>query len=218
MSRLFLREGRWLLTRLIGVSGTRLVIAVCILLAASTAIGAARNIWFAVHGIAVDGVVVRQMEGLVADWRQAGTTGRSGPQMVSARRVYQAVVAYAHGGLTYEVTSIRRGPVHTYPLGSKQAVVFPPGRPGEGRIRAELPDFWTQAGLLLMGTIVGAATARWWWSMARRRPRFRRRPGSRRGLRPTHRPFLSHLPDEAATEEEGEAAPSRVNPDKIERM
>ena len=176
VARLFWREGRRLVARILGVLGTRFVIAVCLLLAVSTAINAWRNLWFTARGVAVEGVVVRQEEALLADWRSPESTRADGLRMTSAQRVFQAVVEFKLGERTYEVLSKQRGQVHVYPLGSKQAVVVPVGRPADACIRAELPDFWTQTGLLLMGTVMGAGTVRWWWSMARRPRRFRRRP------------------------------------------
>jgi hypothetical protein len=162
--------------RIFGVLGMRVVIAVCLLLSVSTATSAWRTLWFAARGAAVDGVIVRQEEELMAEWHDAGATPADGPRMVSAQRVFQSVVAFKLGGRTYEVLSQQRGPVPAYVLGSTEVVVVPIGRPQDARIRAELPDFWTQAGLLLMATVIGAATVRWWWSMARRPRRFRRRP------------------------------------------
>jgi hypothetical protein len=172
--------------RILGVLGTRVVIAVCLLMAVSTAISAWRNLWFVARGVVVNGVVVRQEEELLADWRAAEAGRADGPRMTSAQRVFRAVVEFKLGERTYEVLSQQRGPVHVYPLESTQAVVVPAGRPADARIRAELPDFWTQAGLLLMGTVIGAATVRWWWSMARRPRRFRNRP--RRPTPPEARP------------------------------
>jgi hypothetical protein len=176
VARLFWREGRRLVLRILGVLGTRVVIAICLLLAASTAITAWRNLWFAAHGVVVEGVVVGQEEELVADWRTAEAARAEGLRLTSAQRVFQAVIAFKQGGRTYETRSMQRSPVHLYPLGSKQAVVVPAGRPADARIRSELPGFWTQAGLLLLGTLIGSAPVCWWWSVARRVRRFRRRP------------------------------------------
>ncbi len=177
MAHVFLREGRRLAWRLLGVLGTRAVIAVCLLFAAGVAIPAFRQLWFASRATAADAFVVRQEAELEADW-SAGT-GRSGrePVLAPARTVYQAVLEFSVGGHTYEVYATRRGPVHVYPVGSKEVVLFPAGEPTKARLRAEVPDFWTQAGLLLMGTVVGAGTVRWWWTMSRKRQRFRRRAG-----------------------------------------
>lgn len=176
VARLFWREGRRLVWRILGVLGPRALIAVCLLLAISTAINAWRSLSFAARGAVVNGVVVRQEEKLLADWRRADASRADGLRMTSAQRVFQAVVEFKLGDRTYEILSQQRGPDDVYPLGSKQAVVVPLGRPAHARIRAELPDFWSQAGLLLMGTVIGAAAIRWWWSMARRPRRFRRRP------------------------------------------
>jgi hypothetical protein len=176
VARSFWREGRQLVLRIVGVLGTRVLIAVCLLLAVSTAMSAWLSLSFAARGAVVDGVVVRQEEELLADWRGADASRADGLRMTSAQRVFRAVIEFKVGERTYQVFSQQRGPDDVYPLGSKQAVVVPPGRPAHARIRAELPDFWTQAGLLLMSTVIGAATLRWWWSMARRPRRFRRRP------------------------------------------
>jgi hypothetical protein len=183
---LFWREGRRLVLRLLGVLGTRVLIAVCLLLAVSTAVNSLRILWFDARGVVIDGIVVRQEEELLADWRGADDARARGLRMTSAQRVFRAVVEFKLGERTYEVLSQQRGPQQVYPLGSKAAIVVPIGRPADARIRAELPDFWTQAGLLLMSTVIGAATVRWWWSMARRPRRFRRRP--RRSTPPDERP------------------------------
>lgn len=170
-------EGRRVLGRLIRVLGTRAVIVVCLLVAASVGMSAWTNLWFAARSTAVNGVVVRQDERWIADWEGEGVPSAQGPQVAPAQRLFQAVVQFAVGDRTYEVRSKRREPTHLYPIGSTQTVVFPAGQPRRAVLRTELPDFWTQIGLLLMGTLLGAWTVRWWWSMARRRLRFRRRPG-----------------------------------------
>jgi hypothetical protein len=180
VSQVFFQEGRRLIRRLFGVLGARIVIAVCLLIAASVALSAARNLWFSFRAVAVNGIVVRQDEEWTADWQDRSAPRPGDPRLAAAERVFRAVVEFSVDGRAYEVLSMRAEPVQAYPLGSRQAVVYPAGQPQKARIRAELPDFWTQAGLLLMGTVVGAGTARWWWSMARRRPRFRRRPGPSR--------------------------------------
>lgn len=166
-----------MLGRLLRVLGTRAIVVVCLLVAASVVLSAWRNLWFAARSTAVNGVVVRQAERWMADWEAEGQPSPAGPQVAPAQRLYQAVVQFDVDGRTFEVLSRQRTPTHIYPTGSKQAVVFPAGQPRQAVLRSELPEFWTQIGLLLMGTLLGAWTARWWWSMARRRMRFRRRPG-----------------------------------------
>ena len=176
MARTFLREGRHLVLRLFGVLGTRAVIAVCLLASVSVTMGAWRNLWMGARGTAVDGVVVRQDETLSADWNAGDQADSSAPRMAAARRLFQAVVEFKAGDKLYQVRARQLGPTHVYPLGSGQVVVYLSDRPEDARLRAELPDMWVQASLLLMGTIVGAGAIKWWWWLAKRRTRFRRRP------------------------------------------
>ena len=140
-----------------------------LLLAMVTGTGAARNLWL-FSGTTAEGVVVRQMEELSADWR-AGLPGplgtrKSGIQTAAAERVYRAVVEFKSGGAPHEVIADARATVHLYPLGSKVEVVFPPGKPERARLRPELPDFWLQAGLLFVATVVGAGSGYLWWKLA----------------------------------------------------
>lgn len=129
-------------------------------------------------GTTVDGVVVRQLEELSADWRQdaPGLAGsaQSSIQTAPAERVYRAVVAFQAGGRTYEVVANARANVQLYPLSTKVDVVFPPGKPERARLKPEVPDVWTQAGLLLVATLLGAGSGYIWWKLALRR-RVRRR-------------------------------------------
>ena len=133
--------------------GSRTLVALGLLLAVLTGAGAVRNLWLWRTGATVQGVVVRQMEELAADWtgELPGPLGarQSGIQTAAATRVYRAVVEFQAGGASYEVIAGARATVHLYPLGSKVDVVFPPGRPERARLRPELPDIWVQAGLLL---------------------------------------------------------------------
>jgi hypothetical protein len=158
--------------------GSRTLVVLGLALAIASGTGAARNLWFAVSGATVEGVVVRQMEELAVDWRAElpGPLGKAqtGIQTAAAQRVYRAVVDFQAGGQSYEVVANARAAVHLYPLGSKVDVVFPPGRPERARLRPELPDFWVQAGLLLVATVVGAGSGYTWWKLALRR-RARRR-------------------------------------------
>jgi hypothetical protein len=159
--------------------GSRMVVVLGLLLAIVTGAGAARNLWLYFPGTAsVEGVVVRQIEELAVDWRDdlPGPLGtrQSGIQTAAAERVYRAVVEFQAGGAAHEVTAGARARVHLYPLGTKVDVVFPPGRPERARLRPELPDFWVQAGLLLVATVVGAGSGYTWWKLVRRRHARRR--------------------------------------------
>jgi hypothetical protein len=172
----FLREGRRLVLRLFGVLGTRAIIAVCLLVAAGVTIGAWRSLWIGARGTAVEGTVVRQIESLSADFRDAAQPDHAGLTTAAAQRLFQAVVEYKVGERAYQIAAKRVAPVHLYPLGSSQVVVFFPDRPQDAYLRAELPDMWGQAILLLMGTVIAVGSMRWWWWLAQRRPHFRRRP------------------------------------------
>jgi hypothetical protein len=144
-----------------------------LLVAVVTGAGAARNLWLSFAGTRAEGVVVRQMEELAVDWREQLPgplgTARSDIQTAAAERVYRAVVEFQDGSTLYEVAANARATVHLYPLGSKVDVVFPPGRPDRARLRPELPDFWVQAGLLFVATLVGAGSGYTWWKLAVRR-------------------------------------------------
>jgi hypothetical protein len=166
--RTFLAEGRRLVLRVFGVLGTRAIIVVCLLASASVAIGAWRNLWMTARGTAVDGTVVQQAELLSADFAKGASDHAAGPELVTAKRMYQAVVEFKVGDKAYRIRSQRLAPVHVYPLASSQVVVFYPDHPHDARLRAELPDIWSQAALLLMGSLIGAGTLRWWWWLARR--------------------------------------------------
>ena len=140
--------------------------------------GAARNLWFSFSGTTAEGVVVRQLEELAVDHDHALPTplgkAQAGIQTLAAQRVYRAVVEFRAGGKSYEVVASARATVHLYPLGSKVDVVFPPGRPERARLAPELPDFWVQAGLLLLASVVGAGSGYTWWKLVRRRAARRR--------------------------------------------
>jgi hypothetical protein len=149
-----------------------------LLLAVVTGTGAARNLWLSFTGITAEGVVVRQMEELSVDWRDELpgplSSSQTGIQTAAAERVYRAVVDFQAGGTSYEVIANARSTVHLYPLGSKVDVVFPPGKPERARLRPELPDFWVQAGLLLVATLVGAGSGYTWWKLMLRQAARRR--------------------------------------------
>jgi hypothetical protein len=177
VTRSFFDEGRRLALRGMHLLGTRAAIVLALLLAIGTGAGAARNLWL-FSGTIAEGVVVRQIEELSADWREQVALPRGardpGIQTAAATRLYRAVVTFTDGDRSFDVVSGLRGTVHIYPMGSKVDVVFPPGRPNRARLRPELPDFWTQAGLLLIATMLGAGTAHSWWTLARRRAAERR--------------------------------------------
>ena len=177
MTRSFFDEGRRLVLRGMHLLGSRTVIALALLLAIGTGVAAARNLW-SFSGTIAEGVVVRQIEELSADWREqiALPKGARDPgiQTAAARRLYRAVVTFKDGDKSFDVLSGLRETVHIYPMGSKVDVVFPPGQPNRARLRPELPDFWTQAGLLFIATVLGAGTAHSWWTLARRRAAQRR--------------------------------------------
>jgi len=152
--------------------GQRIVLVACLLMSAMTVSGTWRNLSFAFNGVTVEGLVVRQAEELSADWDVA-PAGKpaSGVQMAPARRLYRAVVEYRAGEKTYSIVAQARGPVSIYPLGSHVDVIYTPGRPGDAKLKPELPDFWTQAGYLLMATMLGSGALYWWWKLIRRRGR-----------------------------------------------
>ncbi len=146
-----------------------------LLLAMVTGAGAVRNLWLWRTGATVQGVVVRQMEELAADWTgelpEPLGTRQADMQTGAARRVYRAVVEFQAGETTHEVVANARATVHLYALGSKVDVVFPPGRPERARLKPELPDFWVQAGMLFLSSLVGAGSGYTWWKLAVRRSR-----------------------------------------------
>jgi hypothetical protein len=178
VARAFLGEGRRLILRGLHLLGSRTIVMLGLLLAIVTGTSAARNLWLSINGTTAEGVVVRQIEELSVDWRNRlpGPLGASqtGIQTAAAERVYRAVIAFQAGDKSYQVTAGASATVHLYPLGSKVDVVFPPGRPERARLRPELPDFWVQAGLLLVATLVGAGSGYTWWKLALRRAARRR--------------------------------------------
>jgi hypothetical protein len=152
--------------------GLRIVLVGCLLASATTVISAWRNLWFAFGGVTADGRVVRQVEELAANWDDPSAAKKaSGLQLAPARRLYRAIVEFEIGENTYSVAAQASGPVHIYPVGSHLDVVFARGRPESAKLRAELPDFWIQAGFLLIGTVLGAAAVYWWWKLISRRGR-----------------------------------------------
>jgi hypothetical protein len=170
VAREFLREGRRLALKGMHLLASRTVVMLGLALAIVTGTGAARNLWLSFSGVTADGVVVRQVEELSADWRTElpGPLARSrtGLQTAPAERVFRAVVAFKAGEKSYEVIARSRAAVQLYPLGSKVDVVYPRGKPERARLRPELPDFWGQAGLLFVATLVGAGSGYAWWKLA----------------------------------------------------
>jgi hypothetical protein len=158
--------------------GSRTLILIGLVLAIVTGVGAARNLWLSFSGKVAEGVVVRQIEELSANWQEKLPVPpgerQSGVQTAAAVRLYRAVVDFTWAGKSYEVVSNVRAAVHLYALGSKVDVVFPRDRPDRARLRPELPDFWVQAGLLLAATLLGAGSGYLWWKLLVRRAARRR--------------------------------------------
>lgn len=180
MPRTFFAEGRRLFVRAMHLLGSRTVFFVCLLLAITTALSTARTLWFSFSGIVAQGLVVREVEELTADWSVPAATATpasagAAVQTAPAARVYRAVVRFQDGNAFHEVLAELRSTARLYPLGSKVDVVYPRGAPERARLRPELPDFWSQAGVLLMATVLGAGTAYGWWRSARKRAVRRRR-------------------------------------------
>ena len=123
-----------------------------------------------------EGLVVREVEELTADWSapEPGTP-RPPVQTATATRVYRAIVRFQDNGRSFEVPAQLRSTARLYPVGTKVDVVYPAGAPGRAKLRPELPDFWSQAGLLFMATVLGAGTVYGWWQSARKRAARRRR-------------------------------------------
>ena len=152
--------------------GLRIVLLGCLLVSATTVITAWRTLWFAFNGVTVEGLVVRQAEELAADWDDPSAEKPTpGVRLAPARRLYRAIIEFKSGENTHAIEAQARGPVPVYPSGSHVDVVFARGRPDGAKLKVELPGFWTQAGYLLIGTMLGAGAARWWWKLIRRRAR-----------------------------------------------
>jgi hypothetical protein len=183
----FFREGRRLFLRAMHLLSSRTLFFAGILLSITTAFATAQTLWFSLAGKVAEGRVVREVEELAADWTSpASVLSRPGVQTARAARVYRAIVQFqikdpadaavaGNAGRVFEVSAQLRSTARLYPVGTKVDVVYPPGKPGRAKLRPELPDFWSQAGLLLMATVVGAGTAYGWWKSAKKRVVRRRR-------------------------------------------
>ena len=156
--------------------GSRTVFFVCLLLSITTAVSTARTLWFSMTGQVVEGLVVREVEELTADFA-APEPGTPHPavQTAAAARLYRAIGRFQDSGRSFEVPAQLRSTARRYPVGTKVDVVYPSGEPGRAKLRLELPDFWSQAGLLLMATVLGAGALFGWWRSARSRAARRRR-------------------------------------------
>ncbi|HOG30467.1 MAG TPA: hypothetical protein PLN93_08555 [Vicinamibacterales bacterium] len=174
---LLLRAVRVLLS-VMYLLGSRTVVAAGLTLAVWTGAGAARNLWFAFSGTAVEGIVVRQIEEYSADWNETqrvpADARAAGIDLAAAQRRCRAVVQFRQSGRIFEVVSSLADASPRYPLHSTVVAVYPPGRPERARLRPELPDGWVQAGLLFAATMLGAGSVRLWWALARRRAGRRR--------------------------------------------
>jgi len=181
VARSFFREGQRLLVRAIHLLGSRAVFFVCLLLAVTTAFGAARTLWFSMTGLVVEGLVVREVEELTADWTAVAPSPAAaspGVQTAAATRVYRAVVRFRDSGRPFdwhEMPAQLTSTARLYPVGTKVDVVYPAGAPGLATLRPELPDVWAQAGLLFMATVLGTGTVYGWWKSAKKRAARRRR-------------------------------------------
>ena len=152
--------------------GLRIVLSGCLLVSVTTVMGAWSNLWFALSGVTTEGLVVGQAEELAADWDDPSAgTRTAGVQMAPARRLYRAIIEFKDGQRTCVITAQARGPVHIYPVGSHVDIVYARGRPDGAKLKPELSGFWTQAGYLLIGTILGVGAVYWWWKLLRRRAR-----------------------------------------------
>jgi len=183
----FFREGRRLFVRAMHLLSSRTLFFIGLLLSITTAFGAAQTLWFSLAGTEVEGRVVREVEELTAEWTSpVPALTRPDVQTATAVRVYQAIVQFqvkdpaaaaaaGQAGRVFEVPAQLRSTARLYPVGTKVAVVYPAGKPGRAKLRPELPDFWSQAGLLLMATVLGAGTAYGWWKSAQKRVARRRR-------------------------------------------
>ena len=123
--------------RAIHLLGSRTVFFVCLLLAITTGFGAARELWFSRTGIEVEGLVVREVEELTADWAapapsSAAAAAIPGVQTAAATRVYRAVVRFRDSGRPFdwhEMPAQLTSTARLYPVGTKVDVVYPAGAP-----------------------------------------------------------------------------------------
>ena len=169
--------------------GLRLALLWFLYVSFTTVIGAWGQLRFAMSGVVTEGLVVRQAEELVAESSPVsagqpagGPTSVAGVQLVPARKLYRAVVEFREGERAFIVTSVERAPMHLYALASHVDVIYPAGRPQDARLKPELPRFYLQAGVLLLGTLFGAASIYWWWKLFGRRGRIHPLSGSRKDV------------------------------------
>jgi hypothetical protein len=155
---------------------SRTVFFIALLLSISTAFSAAQTLWFLQTATVVEGRVVREVEELTAEWASpVSALTRPGVQTATAVRVYRAIVQFQDTGHSFDVAAQLRSTARLYPVGTKVDVAYPAGKPGRAKLRPELPDFWSQAGLLLMATVLGVGTAYGWLNSAKKRVARRRR-------------------------------------------
>jgi hypothetical protein len=174
--RAFLREGWHLLGHAIHLLWSRALIFLALLLAMSVGFPAARHVWFAVSGAVAEGRIVLEVEELGADWKQPSAgSAAAGIVTAPAQRFYRPVAEFTVDRRLYSVRSARRSTAHLYEMGSKVDVIYPPGAPNRAVLRPDLADFWTQAGILLMATVLAAGTVYAWWHGWRGRLARRRR-------------------------------------------
>jgi hypothetical protein len=165
-------RSRRILVTVAHVLGSRTVVILGLVLAAWTGYSAAKNLWFVFNGRVAKGVVASFVEQLSADWQISPDVPLGlrvqGVGVSTAQQVYRAVVTFSDGGRSFNVLTNARATARAFPVGSKVDVVFPPGRPERARVRPDLPDTWSQAGLLFVATVLGAGSLRLWWRLARR--------------------------------------------------
>ncbi len=157
----------------------RVILVAGLVLSAVVIVTAGRSLRLTFGAKLAEGVVVRQREELKMTSVAAMQRTPGAPEIITATRLYRAVVAFRDGGRAYEVTSRDASPVQVYPIGTKPDVAFPPGHPERARLRAELPSFWLQSGLLLVGVLIGAGAVWSWWRLSHGRATITPLPGGR---------------------------------------
>ena len=140
--------------------------------------GAVRNLWLWRTGATVQGVVVRQMEELAADWtgELPGPLGarQSGIQTAAAKRVYRAVVEFQAG--EREVRGDCRRPGDGAPLSARfeGGRRVPAGQAGAGPAQTRAAGFLGAGRNALLSSLVGAGAGTRGGNCAVRRSRRRR--------------------------------------------